>query len=188
MKLFVVLLSLSMSLSAKAASDIQFGALLGFRSSQSDTDIRGASTSSRTSYQFGALAFFPIVSQLEVRSGFIYSQRFTEIKNTAQGIVSVDYDYFDVPITLGFRFSEAALVFAGPVIAFNQSKEVSCTLQASCSAVDVKSVIMPLQLGIGFKFLPQIGAEAYYEYIAGDLSANVENMRTVGANLIFYFE
>lgn len=196
MKMLRLLLSIMMATGALglgssvalAQRDIQFGGLLGFRSGQTDTDVRGASTSSRSGWQFGVQTLFPIAPPIEVRSGFAYTQRFTEIKNTAQGTVTVDYSYFDVPLTVAYRFNEAASVFGGPVIAFNQSKEVSCTAAANCAASDVKSVIMPLQLGISFKFLPQMGGELYYEYISGDLSNNVQNMRTVGANLIFYFE
>lgn len=188
MKIIAVLLTLSMSTFAFAEADFQFGGLLGFRSSQTDTDIRGASTVSRSSFQFGVQGLFPIVNQIEVRSGVVYTQRYTEIKNTAQGTVTVDYSYFDVPMTVAFRFSEAASVFAGPVISFNQAKEVTCSAQSNCSATDVKSVIMPLQAGVSFKFLPQVGAELYYEYISGDLSTNVQNMKTVGANFIYYFE
>ena len=189
MKLFIILFYLIYSISALASSEIKVAGLLGLRSSQTDTDIRGATTSTRTSFQFGALALFPIVSNIEIRSGFIYSQRYTEIKNVPQqGVVTVDYSYFDVPLTLGYRFGDAALAFAGPVVAFNQSREVDCSLQVGCSAINVESVLLPLQIGINFKFLPQAGAEVYYEYISGSLSSNVENMRTVGANFIFYFE
>lgn len=188
MKFFVLLFCTVVSASAFAEADIQFGGLLGFRSSSTDTDIRGASTASRSGFQFGVQALLPITNKFEVRTGAIYSQRYAEIKNTAQGTVTIDYAYFDVPMTVGLRFNEAAAVFAGPVISFNFSKDVTCSLQTNCAAADVKSVIMPLQLGVSFKLLPQAGAELYYEYISGDLSANVQNMKTVGANFIYYFE
>ena len=52
----------------------------------------------------------------------------------------------------------------------------------------MKSVIVPLQLGVSFRFASQLGAELYYEYAAGDLAANLSNMKTVGANFLVYFE
>ncbi len=190
MRILLSLIFLIATVQAKAETrgDIGFGALFGLRSNQADTDIRNATVNSRMGYQFGVLALFPIVKAIEVRSGFMYTQRYSEIANTASGTVTVDYSYFDVPMTLMYRFSEAAGVFAGPVIAFNQSKEVTCSRNTNCAALDVKSVVMPLQIGLNFKFLPQMGGEVFFEYTSGDLSTNVANMRSVGANLIYYFE
>jgi hypothetical protein len=173
---------------AQAQAQIGFGALIGMRSNQAETDIRNATVNSRTGTHFGVLALFPVVKALEVRTGFIYTQRYSEITNTASGVVSIDYSYFDVPMTLMYRFSEAAGVFGGPVIAFNQSKEVSCSKNTSCAALEVKSVVMPLQVGLNFKFAPQMGGEAFFEYTSGDLSTNVANMRSVGGNFVYYFE
>lgn len=173
---------------AQAQAQIGFGALAGVHSGQADTDIAGAKMNSKTGFHFGVLALVPIVSNFEMRSGFIYNQRYAEIQNTAAGNVSLDFSYFDVPLTPMFRLSEAAGIFAGPVVAFNQSKEVTCTNRANCAALDVKSVVLPLQLGVNFKFMSQAGGELYAEYVAGDLSTNVSDMKTVGANFIFYFE
>jgi len=186
MKRFLSLLLIL--LGAHAQAQIGFGVAAGFRSNQAETDINRAQVNSRTGTQFGVLGFFPIAKTFEVRSGFFYTQRYSEITNTASGIVSIDYSYFDVPLTVLMRLSEAAGIFAGPVFAFNQSKEVSCTNRASCAALDVKSVILPWQAGVGFKFLPQAGGELFFEYTPGDLSTNVSDMKTVGANFIFYFE
>lgn len=173
---------------SQAQAQIGFGVAAGVRSNQAETDIHGAETSSRSGLQFGVLAQFPIVNSFEVRSGFFYTQRYSEIEKTASGNVSVDYTYFDIPLTPSFRLSDAAAIFAGPVFAFNESKEVSCTNRATCAALDVKSVIVPWQAGVNFRFFSQAGGELFAEYAPGDLSTNVSDMKSVGANFIFYFE
>ncbi len=185
---FKVLLILVGLASSQAEAQIDFGVSVGGRSNQAETDIRGATINARTGMNFGVLTIFDINKGFAARSGFFYTQRYSEIQNTAAGVVSVDYTYFDIPLTAMYRFNEAAGVFAGPVIAFSQSKEVSCTNRANCAALDVNSVIVPWQLGLNFKFMPQVGAELVFEYTPGDLSTNVSNMRGIGGNLIYYFE
>ncbi len=170
------------------AQNVNFAGVLGFRSMQMETDIAGASVNSKTGFQAGILLNVPLQSFLEVRSGVLYVQRHGEITNTAKGTVDINYAYFDVPAQLALRFNEAASVFGGTRFAFNQSKEVECSANASCEASSVKSVLFPIELGVEFRFLPQMGAELYYEYIPGELSANVQNMKTIGINLTFQFE
>jgi hypothetical protein len=186
---FLIFISTTM-LSAHLAwgQSVNVAGALGFRSMQIDTDIRGASTPSRTGFEAGILMNVPLINGIEVRSGFLYVQRYAQIKNTAQGIVDINYAYFDIPATLAYRFADTASVFAGADIAFNQSPQVECSSSPNCEASEVKSVIFPLQVGVEFRFLPQMGAELFYEYIPGDISANVQNMKTVGINLTFQFE
>lgn len=170
------------------AQNVNFSGLLGFRSMQMDTDIGGASTASKTGFQAGLLMNVPLKSVIEIRSGVLYVQRHGEIKNTGKGTVDINYSYFDVPAEIALRFNEAASIFGGTRFAFNQSREVECSALASCEASSVRSVLFPLEVGVEFRFLPQMGAELYYEYIPGELSANVQDMKTVGINLTFQFE
>ncbi len=182
--LFVILVSVA------ARAQIEFGVAAGLRSSQADTDLASATVDSRSGFQAGALFYFPFASNWGLRSGFLYTQRFVTLLNTKAGSVDINFSYFDIPATPMIRFSDYAGVFAGPVLSFNQSKEVSCSNKSSdtCNAMDVKSVVMPWQLGLQFRFLPQAGAEIFYEYTPGDLATNVANMRAVGGNVIFFFE
>ncbi len=182
--LFVLFLSL---FSLSASAQIEFGVTAGFRSGEIETDIQYATTSGRTGIHAGVLAYLPIHDNWGLRSGFLYTRRPAMIDNTLSGQVDIQYAYFDVPATVLIKFADYAGAFAGPVIAFNQSREVSCSL-TNCSAQDVQAVVMPWQLGLNFRFLPSVGAEMFYEYLPGELSASVSNMRTVGASVIFYLE
>lgn len=186
MKLILALFIGFFSLAAQA--QIEFGAAAGLRTNQADTDVRGADVTSQMGLQLGAIAFFPINPIWGVRGGALYTQRHVDLGPTNQGDVEVRYAYFDVPVTPMIRLGDYAGIFAGPVFSFNLSKDVSCSRLSSCAALDVKSLILPLQLGIQFRIFYQLGAEFFFEYVPGELSTNISDMRTVGGNLIFYFE
>ncbi len=169
------------------AGDLQFSALFGVRSNSADTNVTKASVQNQTSWMAGVLGVLPLKYSLAARGGFIYNQRYVDISPTVQGTVSIQYSYFDVPLTVGYQFSDLAMIFAGPVLAFNQSKDVSCTHSTTCAALDVKSMIIPWQLGVHFLFLPDMGAEISYEYVPGDLSQSVANMRTLAIGAFYTF-
>lgn len=169
------------------AGDLQFSALFGVRSNSADTNVTKASVQTQTSWMAGVLGVLPLKYSFAARGGFIYNQRYVEISPTAQGTVSIQFSYFDVPLTMGYQFSDLAMVFAGPVLAFNQAKDVSCTQSSTCAALDVKSMLIPWQFGVHFLFLPDMGAEISYEYVAGDLSQSVANMRSLAIGGFYTF-
>jgi hypothetical protein len=175
-------------LSSAAQAQIEFGIVAGYHSNQAETDIVGANIGPESGYQFGALTYLPLYKNFGMRTGFLYVQRFSTIDRTQAGQVDLDFAYFDVPLTAMLKFGDVAGIFAGPVLAFNQAKDVTCSARANCGASDVKSFILPMQIGLNVRMLSQLGAEVYYEFISGDLATNVSDMKTVGANLIFYFE
>ena len=173
-----------------AQAQIEFGVAGGLRSNQADTEAGPtAEVTSQIGLQLGALAYIPINSLWGVRGGVLYTQRHVDIGPTfPEGDVEVRYSYFDIPVTPMVRLGDYAGVFAGPVISFNVSNEINCSRSQNCVPLNMKSLILPLQLGIQFRILYQLGAEFYFEYVPGELSTNVSDMRTVGGNIIFYFE
>ncbi len=173
---------------AQPQTTSEFGLTAGIHSGQAETDLPRATISSKLGFQVGALAWLSIYHSWSLRTGFLYSQRPGALSNTSSGDVNIEYAYFDVPLTASLRFSDFASLFAGPLLAFNQSKDVICSAKPNCTAIDVNAFLVPIQMGLDFKFAPQVGAEIYVEVINGDLSANVSNMKTVGANLLFFFE
>jgi hypothetical protein len=186
MKFLFILLFSFFGLAAQA--QMEFGLAGGPRYSQADTNISGASVASKLGLQAGVLGYLPFAKTWGLRTGFFYTQRYVTIQKTASGDVDIQYSYFDVPATLRLQVSDRAGIFGGPILAFNQSKDVSCSKNSSCSALDVKSVILPWQIGLNFRMLSQFGGELYFEYAPGDLSTNVSDMRTVGVNAVLYFE
>ena len=129
------------------AGDLQFSALFGVRSNSADTNVTKASVQNQTSWMAGVLGVLPLKYSLAARGGFIYNQRYVDISPTVQGTVSIQYSYFDVPLTVGYQFSDLAMIFAGP----------------------------------------DMGAEISYEYVPGDLSQSVANMRTLAIGAFYTF-
>jgi hypothetical protein len=183
---FAIILGLSFSVSAN-----DFAALIGARTNSWDyaPATTGISGSGSTGFQAGVLGFLNLTPVLQLRSGFIYTQRIFSITNTG---VETDYTltYFDVPLTLKYMFSEYGGVFFGPNLALGAGK--SCTGGNACTTDGVKSSLVGMQLGASFKFAPQLGAELYYELTSGDIMASNgtsgKDAKSIVANLLFTFE
>lgn len=166
----------------------EFALTAGLRNNNAETDLASATVEAKTSFYLGALAFFPMISPFAFRTGLIYSQRYADIVFTNGSFDEIRFSYLDIPLTLMARFNEYVGVFAGPILAINQSKECSRSVGGVCNALDVKSSIMPITLGASFKFAPQMGGEFFYEFYSGDMARGISNMKSLGANFVFYFE
>jgi hypothetical protein len=146
----------------------------------------GALDKSGMGYQFGGLAFIPMTDALSVRTGFIYAKR--NFTLTVAGVTSdYDFNYFDIPMTALFRFSDFGGVFAGVVFGLNLTDDCTLSTGASCSANGVNTTVTPLTVGASFKFAPQLGGEIYLE-TGGELSSDAKSYRAVGASLLVTFE
>lgn len=179
------LFSLSMVLLMSfAASANDFAAAVGFRSNSADAVNAGVTTSSKTGFGAGVIGFFDMSEKVQIRSGFLYSPRDITIKS---GTTEYDMNaaYIDIPVTAMYRFADYGGAFAGPVLGLLASK--NCKIPGCTD--NPSGTVLGLQFGVSFKFAPQLGAEFYYETIPSEYwSKHLENMRTVGANLLFTFE
>ncbi len=190
-KAFVLIVSSVISLSCAnvaQASDLDFAVLVGTKNNSATTDITGATVTSKFGIMVGVLGLLPLTRNgFGIRSGGIYNQRYVTMGPSNQGDIEIQYTYFDIPMTPMLQIDRLITLFAGPVLAFNQSKDVSCSKAPTCAAADVKSFLMPIQIGADFRFAPQFGGEVFFESISGDISKNVANMTSVGfAGLIFF--
>lgn len=188
MKIFLVLITIILGFNLSASADNEFALLGGLRSSSADTSLNNASVSSRTSYQAGALVNLELLSPWALRTGLLITGRQLSVGPTNQGTVNLNFMYADVPVLALYRFTDLAGIFAGAVVGFNQGKEMTCSGSGSCGAQGVDAVVFPWQIGVNFRFASQMGADLYYEYLPGSIDKNVSNVKTVGANLIVYFE
>ena len=173
------------AVSAKAETD--FAGILGIRMNSANTDVTGATVTAQSGVMAGVLAWFPVHDRFGLRSGAVFNQRFIRLSPTVQGTVDILYSYWDLPLTATFQFSSGFFLYGGPVLAFNQSKEVKCSLLSTCGALDVKSVVVPWQVGLDFRMIPQLGGEFFVEMIPGELSRNVSDMKSLGLSLVYYF-
>lgn len=181
-----VLLALSVLAFSAVASAADMGLEVGFRS-QSGDGPAGTSAKSETGYQVGIVTAFPLNGALNLRLGYLYTQRPLSVTDDVTGATSkANLNYFDIPVTLLYKFEEYAGIFAGPVVAINLDN--SCSGVAGCKINDVKSPVVPIQLGATFKFAPQLGATVYFETSGGDMATGLSNYRAVGANLLVTFD
>jgi hypothetical protein len=170
-----------------AASGPEFAVVGGVRSNSGDTDLSGVTIGSSSGLQLGVLGFIPFNETFSLRTGFTYTGRNYTISSGGTTIDAKPY-YFDIPATLMINFNDYGGIFAGPVIALNSSKECSASGAASCTLTNVKGTIMPIALGGSFKFGNQMGAEVFFEMLSGEIQTDIKNIRSVGANFVYYFE
>ena len=183
-----IILSLMLTLSCQMASANDFAAVVGLRSNTAESSTTGESVGSKTSFGAGVLGFFDIAADLQVRSGFIYNQRHYTAKT---GTIDAEFNlaYADIPVTLMYKFADYGGAFVGPVIGLLAAKECKLSTGSCSFTKSPESLIIPIQLGVNFKFAPQFGGELYYEMISSALWENgIKNSKTVGANFLITFE
>lgn len=177
---FVVALGMMSSL---AMAENDYGLEVGVRQQSGDVD-GGGSTKSQMGMQFGATAHFPVSGPLHLRTGMLYTQRSLAVEGTPDNKVSMNY--LDVPLALLYKFEEYAGFFVGVSLGLNLDKSSDVG-----TVTDVKSPLMPLLLGVTFKFAPDLGATLYYESASGEVAkvgTSLKDYRAVGANLMITFD
>ncbi len=187
--LYVLIISSLCFFSVAQAAD--FGIEAGVRSQSADASTSGVTADSKTDFQLGGVGQFPVNGAFQIRSGLLYTSRNVDLTVKAAGITSIGtltLTYFDIPIQALYKFEDYGSVFAGPVISFILDKKCELNNGVTCTVTAAKSLLLPLQLGATFKFMPQLGATIYFETIPGDVADNFGNYRAIGANLLFTFD
>lgn len=151
---------------------------LGFKSNTAT--ISGAvSNKQENGFQLGASGVFNLTESIGLKSGIFYSERPFAADLGANVTGTGKITYFEVPAHFMLKFEEYAGVYAGPALAMKLGDEGSPT-----GLTNVKSMVVPVTLGVQFKFLPNFGVNLFFETVSGELAAGVENSRAVGANLL----
>lgn len=164
---------------------IGFGIEGGFRQQSGDT-VTGASTTSQVGYTLGAVGYFDMTESLAFRSGLAYTQRPLKITNdTTKDSATVSLTYFDVPLGVMLKFEDWMGAYLGVALSVNLDKSSNNTNVVRLE--NVKSMVVPLQLGVTFKFMPELGLNLYFEQF-GDVADGLKSYRSVGANLLFTME
>lgn len=130
-------------------------------------------------FQLGISTVMNFAPKFGLRTGMFYSERpfASDITgNTIKGKIT----YFDVPAQLMFKFEDYAGVYVGPSFSVKLGDEIS-----TGTLTDTKSFITPLTFGAQFKFVPNLGANVFFETVPGDLATGLSNSRAVGVNLLF---
>ncbi len=162
-----------------------FGVEGGFRQQSGDTSM-GFTASSQVGYQMGAVGFFDLTEKVAIRSGLFYTQRPLKITNDASlNSTSMSFTYFDIPIGFMLKFADSMGIYLGSAVSINLDK--SSSQKSVMDVVDAKSFVTPLQLGVTFKFMPDVGLNLYFEQF-GDVAKDLKSYRSVGVNLLFTME
>lgn len=170
-----------------ARAEIQVAGNLGVRLNSASTDVGGASVTSKAGIIAGFLGWLPLRHGFGVRSGALYNQRFVGLGPTNQGDIDVQYTYLDIPLTATYQINSGWSIFGGPVLAFNQSRDVTCSTSSTCAAAEVNSFVLPWQAGVDFKMTSQLGGEFFVEGILGEVSKNISDMKSLGLSLVIFF-
>lgn len=164
---------------------IGFGVEAGFRQQSGDVPT-GLESSSQVGYTLGAVGYMDMTERFAFRSGIMYTQRplkvTHELTNTS---ANVNLTYFDIPVGFMIKFEEWMGAYAGVALSVNLDK--SSNNSAVVKLQDVKALVVPFQLGVTFKFMPEVGMNLYFEQF-GDVADGLKAYRSVGANLLFTME
>jgi Outer membrane protein beta-barrel domain len=170
---------------SSVSSALGFGVEAGFRQQSGDSAL-GTSTSSQVGYQLGAVGIFDFSEKFALRSGIMYTQRPLKITDDlSKDSATITMTYFDVPLALMLKFEDYMGVYIGTAVSVNLDK--SSDKKSVYDVVDAKSMVMPLQLGVVFKFMPDLGLNLYFEQF-GDVAKELKSYRSVGVNLLFTME
>lgn len=176
---FLVLVVLLIAPNLKA-QDIGF--TMGIRSDSADTDVTQSSVKGANSVSFGAIVKTEVNEVISLRLGMQYVPRQFELQSTSEN-TNFRFTYFELPVGLLYKFSDAGGVFVGPSFAFGLDK--SC---GSSNCQSASNSLTTLQVGASFKFAPQLGIELYYESGMSQIVSQLQQQRAVGANLMVTFD
>lgn len=153
------------------------GLEFGFKSNTASV-TGSTSNKQENGFQLGVSGVFNVGEVLGLKSGLMYSER-PFASETVAVKSSGKITYFEIPLHLMLKFEDYAGVYVGPSVSLKMSDEGS-----PAGLTDVKSMVTPLTIGAQFKFLPNLGANVFFETVSGELARGVENSRAVGVNLL----
>lgn len=190
---FLVFLSGFGFLSQSYATAEDMGLLLGFRSQSGEIASESYTTSSRTGYQLGGIASLDVSKPLMLRLGFMYTERPVHGKlelGTLSGEADFRLTYFDFPVALAFKIDEYISLFGGLALSVLLENSVSSATGdlRGAKISDAKAMIFPLQIGVDFRFAPQIGGNVFFEAHPSEVAKDLKNYRAIGLNFIYFLD
>lgn len=178
----ITFLALAIMGTAKAANYTDAAVEIGFRQQNGSVDNTAVDTNAKIGYQVGVSGAFPLTDSLSFRSGLFYVEKAIEAEQGASKD-DIKFTYFQIPATILFKFLDYAGVYGGVNLEFNLGDDCG-----SSNCTDVKSMTTPIVIGAAFKFLPEMGANVFFESGSGEVANGVKDFRAVGANLMITFD
>jgi hypothetical protein len=166
-----------------AAFSQDLGITIGIRSDSGDTDLPGTSVASLNSVTFGAVMKSDMTETLALRVAMQYIPRQYQLQSLGAN-ETYKFTYFEIPVGILYKLSDAGGVFVGPSFGFGLDK--SCGQMGVCQGVS--NSVTSIQFGASFKFAPHLGVEIFYEKGISQISPQIDQQRAVGVNLFVTFD
>lgn len=164
----------------------EWAATIGVHQTTADSNVNGSSIDGKLNFKAGALLGFELNEQTKFRTGFLYNQRYFDVKTGGQKF-KYEFSYFDVPANVQYNLNEMVGLFGGLVIAVNMSDSVEGPAGVTVGDPDAEKMMALMNLGVNLMFNDMIGFDFYYERGMGRIAEGVENFSTFGGNFIYWF-
>ena len=166
MKSLLVIISLLGSVGF--AMDItaqQWTAQLDMRQQASDSNVSctgPCTTNSQMFFAAGATTKFDMGNNFAVRTGGMLTQR--GYKQTNAGLSdAVSFMYIDVPVLPEYQINEMFSAHAGVVLGLKANRTCDLSAGNTCTGMEDKSLVMPIQVGGTYNIDKQWTARLTYE-------------------------
>lgn len=160
------------------ASD--FGVVVGARNDSATSNTTTTQVNSNTNYMAGVVGAIDAYSQIQIRTGFLYTSRAYGYVPATGATGTATFTSLDVPVGLLWKLSD----YGGPFVGANVAMNVSSSCPGTCT--NVAGFPAGVQIGAQFKFAPMFGGAIYYESMAAVVNG-IDNPKAAVAQLIMTF-
>ncbi|WP_413560904.1 outer membrane beta-barrel protein [Bdellovibrio sp. HCB209] len=185
MNKYLIVIALLLGLTSTAQAALDYGLELGVRQQSGDAYGPDISTNSRTGFQGGAFAHFPLQGDTaHFRTGLLYTQRPLETENDSSGSkIQWNLDYIDIPVTILFKPHEKFGIYLGFIASINVAK--SCSGDSNCKVSSVDTPTFPGVFGATVKFNTKWGLNLYFDSSYSTVAKGLADYKAAGLNLMF---
>ncbi|MGN6418074.1 MAG: porin family protein [Pseudobacter sp.] len=155
----IILWLFTLSITAMAQDNVQFGLKAGISSSNLNSNIESATISSRQSFYAGGIALFPVSKSFSIQSEFLYSG-----EGTKTNVIEMELNYLRVPILLQYKHNSGFHVEAGPQLGFLVNHKVTLIDQEEEVEADKQlgKASTTIAIGCGYRLKNGLGLDIRY--------------------------
>tara|TARA_B110000211_G_scaffold191193_1_gene217991 strand:+ start:62 stop:808 length:747 start_codon:yes stop_codon:yes gene_type:complete len=156
---------------------IHFGLKGGLNMANISTTDDLTNPNTRTGLNIGAVVAYDVTEKFGVQLEVVYSQQgFTEEASGADGNITAELDYINIPVMFGFTVVEGLTLQAGPELGFNTRAKV--TLDGDDFTVIEDTNTVSFGAGAGLQYELDFGLFFQARYIWGISNVLDENTST----------
>jgi opacity protein-like surface antigen len=156
---------------------IHFGLKAGLNMANISTTDGATNPDTRTGFNIGAVVGYDVTEKFGVQLEVVYSQQgFTEKASGADGNLTAELDYINIPVMFGFTVIDGLTLQAGPELGFNTRAKV--TLDGDDYTVIEDTNTVSFGAGAGLQYELDFGLFFQARYIWGISNVLDENTST----------